>query len=222
MCSSRSDVYCYGQLQRAMNDSALYNTHMHKQGIAIYAPSALNCHGGRYAASGHMPSSHLDRAGGEPNVHLLIHDAVVPNLHSNGSCWSCRPVMLGSLRLLLLPAPCVQCHEAPMQSAICIPTERLLCMHACTIFPDMLILLQTLLHPDAHEDGGLAMNNRVLLEQQRAAIFEMVRAPLVALICTSILRPDSAKCLQVLRSGHSCMGDCPANLEEFPKIAGRL
>ena len=80
----------------------------------------------------------------------------------------------------------------------------------------MLILLQTLLHPDAHEDGGLAMNNRVLLEQQRAAIFEMVRVPLVALICTNISGPDGAKCVQVLRSGHSCMGDCPANLEEFP------
>ena len=35
--------------------------------------------------------------------------------------------------------------------------------------------MQTLLHPDAHEDGGLAMNNRTLLEQQRAAIFELVR-----------------------------------------------
>jgi len=35
--------------------------------------------------------------------------------------------------------------------------------------------VQTLLHPDAHEDGGLAMNNRVLLEQQRAAIFELIR-----------------------------------------------
>jgi hypothetical protein len=34
--------------------------------------------------------------------------------------------------------------------------------------------LQTLLHPDAHEDGGLAMNNRALLEQQRGAIFELV------------------------------------------------
>ena len=134
MCPSRSDVYCYGQLQRAMNDSALKITHMHKQGIAIFAPSALNCRGGRYAASGHMPSTYLDRAGGEPNVHFLIHDAVVPNFHSNGSCWSCRPVMLGSLHLLLLRAPCVQtqqCHEAPMQSVNCIPTECLLCMHAC-------------------------------------------------------------------------------------------
>ena len=35
--------------------------------------------------------------------------------------------------------------------------------------------MQTLLHPEAHEDGGLAMNNRTLLEQQRAAIFELVR-----------------------------------------------
>ncbi|CAL5225287.1 g8086 [Coccomyxa viridis] len=34
---------------------------------------------------------------------------------------------------------------------------------------------ETLLHPDAHEDGGMAMNNRALLEQQRAAIFELVR-----------------------------------------------
>ena len=35
--------------------------------------------------------------------------------------------------------------------------------------------LQTLLHADAHEEGGLAMNNRALLEQQRGAIFELVR-----------------------------------------------
>lgn len=33
---------------------------------------------------------------------------------------------------------------------------------------------QTLLHPDAHEEGGLAMNNRALLEQQRGAIFELI------------------------------------------------
>ena len=72
----------------------------------------------------------------------------------------------------------------------------------------MLILLQTLLHPDAHEDGGLAMNNRVLLEQQRAAIFEMVRVPLVALIRTCISGLDSAKRFQVLRDGHSCMSNC--------------
>lgn len=72
----------------------------------------------------------------------------------------------------------------------------------------MLILLQTLLHPDAHEDGGLAMNNRVLLEQQRAAIFEIVRIPWVALIRTSISGLDSAKRLQVLRNGHSCMSTC--------------
>ncbi len=61
----------------------------------------------------------------------------------------------------------------------------------------MVIWLQTLLHPDAHEDGGLAMNNRVLLEQQRAAIFEMVRVRELALICISISGPDSAKRLQV-------------------------
>ena len=80
----------------------------------------------------------------------------------------------------------------------------------------MLILLQTLLHPDAHEDGGLAMNNRVLLEQQRAAIFEMVQVPLVALISTIISGPDSAKRLKVLRSGHSCMGD------RGPRICGEF
>jgi hypothetical protein len=34
---------------------------------------------------------------------------------------------------------------------------------------------QTLMHPDAHEEGGLAMNNRALLEQQRGAIFELIR-----------------------------------------------
>ena len=84
----------------------------------------------------------------------------------------------------------------------------------------MLILLQTLLHPDAHEDGGLAMNNRVLLEQQRAAIFEMVRVPLVALICTSISGLDSAKRLQVLRSGHSCMSNCGPRILKKSVIAG--
>ena len=35
--------------------------------------------------------------------------------------------------------------------------------------------LQTLLHTEAHEEGGLAMNNRALLEQQRSAIYELVR-----------------------------------------------
>lgn len=35
--------------------------------------------------------------------------------------------------------------------------------------------VQTLLHPDTHEEGGLAMNNRALLEQQRGAIFELIR-----------------------------------------------
>ena len=34
---------------------------------------------------------------------------------------------------------------------------------------------QTLLHAEAHEEGGLAMNNRVLLEQQRGAIYELIR-----------------------------------------------
>ncbi|BDA40499.1 Oxysterol-binding protein-related protein 8 at N-terminal half [Coccomyxa sp. Obi] len=34
---------------------------------------------------------------------------------------------------------------------------------------------ETLLHADAHEEGGLAMNNRALLEQQRGAIFELIR-----------------------------------------------
>ena len=37
------------------------------------------------------------------------------------------------------------------------------------------LALQTLMHPDAHEEGGLAMNNRALLEQQRGAIFELIR-----------------------------------------------
>ena len=35
--------------------------------------------------------------------------------------------------------------------------------------------MQTLLHTEAHEEGGLAMNNRALLEQQRSAIYELVR-----------------------------------------------
>ena len=36
-------------------------------------------------------------------------------------------------------------------------------------------LLQAVLHPDAHEEGGLAFNNRELLESQRSAIYELVR-----------------------------------------------
>ena len=35
--------------------------------------------------------------------------------------------------------------------------------------------MQAVLHPDAHEEGGLAFNNRELLESQRSAIFELIR-----------------------------------------------
>lgn len=34
---------------------------------------------------------------------------------------------------------------------------------------------QFLLHYDAHEDGGLGLTDRRLLENQRAAIFEMLK-----------------------------------------------
>ncbi|KAK9833077.1 hypothetical protein WJX74_006386 [Apatococcus lobatus] len=34
---------------------------------------------------------------------------------------------------------------------------------------------EAVLHPDAHEEGGLAFNNRELLESQRSAIYELIR-----------------------------------------------
>ena len=34
---------------------------------------------------------------------------------------------------------------------------------------------QAFLHPDAHQEGGLACTNKTLLEQQRLAILDLVR-----------------------------------------------
>lgn len=35
--------------------------------------------------------------------------------------------------------------------------------------------LQAMLHPDAHEEGGIAFVNKELLEQQRSAIVELIK-----------------------------------------------
>ena len=37
--------------------------------------------------------------------------------------------------------------------------------------------MQAFLHPDAHQEGGLACTNQKLLEQQRLAILDLVRPP---------------------------------------------
>ena len=46
--------------------------------------------------------------------------------------------------------------------------------------------MQAVLHPEAHEEGGFAFNNKELLDSQRSAIFELVRdvswMPLVPLL----------------------------------------
>ena len=54
--------------------------------------------------------------------------------------------------------------------------------------------MQAFLHPDAHQEGGLACTNQKLLEQQRLAILDLVRphgpprcllaSGAVALLCT--------------------------------------
>ena len=49
--------------------------------------------------------------------------------------------------------------------------------------------VQAQLHPDAHEEGGLAFNNKELLEKQRSSILELVKTVRFAL-------PAPCKCRQ--------------------------